>query len=324
LKKFLFFDCLIQISKAIIFSYTQDSGMIGLSIGYSEIRGVNLNDNLEVENFQEVIIDNRESVISQTINLINQLKQKYGDFQKIGIAVSGVVDKSKKKILFSKQRPEYSSTDFAEEIRKSCGVESILENDANAGAWAEYCLGAGKGSQSIFYVYLSKGVGGAFISEGKIWYGKEGFAGELGQILVNTEENLRLEDVASWDGIVNRIKNRIHQDQTSSLARISEELITINDVIREANNKDGFTEMMLERTGTFLGIAVATIINLLNVEKVIIGGEIMQAPTHILKGIRESAEKFSFQPSFQSTLIIPGSFVTEAPAIGAALIAKGL
>jgi glucokinase len=296
--------------------------VIGISIGYSEIRSVQLSDNLEIADFQEIVIDNCESVVSQTISFINQLKEKYGDFQRIGVAVSGIVDKSKRKILFSKQRPEYSSTDLAEEIWKNCCIEAVLENDANAAAWAEYRLGAGRGSQSFFYVYLGKGVGGAFVADGKIWCGKEGFAGEFGQILIDTEEKLRLEDVASSDGIVRRIKNRIHQDHTSSLAKISEELITINDVIREANNKDGFTEMMLERTGVFIGIAIAAVINILNVEKIIVGGDIMQAPTPILKGIRESAEEFSFQPSFQSAEIIAGSFITEAVPIGAALIAK--
>lgn len=298
--------------------------MIGVSVGYSEIRAVELSDNYEIVDFQEVLIDNRESVVLQTVNFINQLKEKYGHFQKIGVAVSGLVDKDRKKIIFSKQRPEYSSTDLVEEIQKNCSVEAILENDANAGAWAEYCLGAGKESQSIFYVYLSKGVGGAFIANGKLWHGKEGFAGEFGQILINTEEKLRLEDVASSDGIIRRIRNRIHQDHTSSLARIGEESITINDVIREANNKDGFTEMMLERTGFFIGIAVASVINLLNVEKVIIGGDIMQAPTPILNGIKESAEEFSFQPSFRSTKIITGAFVKEAVSIGAALVTRGL
>jgi len=298
--------------------------VIGVSVGYSEIRAVQLSNNYEIVDFQEVLIDNCESIVLQTVNFINQLKKKHGLFQKIGVAVSGLVDKNRKKIIFSKQRPEYSSTDLVEEIQKNCGVEAILENDANAAAWAEYCLGAGKESQSIFYVYLSKGVGGAFIANGKLWHGKEGFAGELGQILIDTEEKLRLEDVASSDGIIRRIRNRIHQDHTSSLARIDEESITINDVIREANNKDGFTEMMLERTGFFIGIAVASVINLLNVEKVIIGGDIMQASTPILNGIKESAEEFSFQPSFRSTEIIAGTFVKEAVSIGAALITKSV
>ncbi|MCX7639388.1 MAG: ROK family protein [Pyrinomonadaceae bacterium] len=272
--------------------------------------------------FEEVVLDFNKGLREQIIAFIRHLQEKFGRFEKLGVAVSGVVSKHKDRVLYSRHFAELTATDFIKNVESECSVKIYLENDANAAAWAEYKLGAGRGSESIFYVLLGKGVGGAFILDGGIWRGADGFAGEIGQIPVDTEENLRLEEVASSDGIVRRIKNRIHQDHTSSLARISEELITITDIIREANNKDEFTQMMLERTGNFIGIAVANALNLLNVEKVILGGSIMQAGEPILKGVKQSAEIYTFKPGFNSAKIISGELGDRASAIGAALLAS--
>jgi glucokinase len=115
---------------------------------------------------------------------------------------------------------------------------------------------------------------------------------------------------------------RFHQDHTSSLNEIGEESITIADVIREANNGDDFARLMLERTGTFVGMAIADVINLLNIEKIVVGGEIMQAGDLVLEGIKNRAREFSFSPNFRSTEIVQGKLGDKAAAIGAAMLAK--
>lgn len=296
--------------------------MIGLEIGHSRLKAVRLDSENRVESFHQAVLDFRESLLTQVIDFINEIKKNFGAFETLGVAVSGIVDKQKNRIVLSKFFPELTATNLVEELAQNCNVKAVLENDANAAAWAEYVLGAGRGSHSIFYILLNRGVGGAAIFNGELWRGSSGFAGEIGWCLIDAEENLRLEDVASSDGILRRIRNRIHQDQTSSLARISEELITITDVVREANNGDDFTQMMLERTGAFIGITVSELINILNVERVIVGGEVMQAGEPILRGIRQSVQDFSFGPSSDATKIVAGELGEKAAAIGSALLAK--
>ncbi len=296
--------------------------MIGLEIGYSSLRAVKLDDESRIDSFHQVVLDSRESLLTQVINFINEVKKTFGVFETLGIAVSGLVDKQKNRIVLSKFFPELTATNLVEEIAQNCNVKAVLENDANAAAWAEYLLGAGKGSHSSFYILLNKGVGGAAIFNGELWRGFSGFAGEIGWCLIDAEEHLRLEDVASSDGILRRIKNRIHQDHTSSLAMISEELITITDVIREANNGDDFTQMMLERTGAFIGITVSELINVLNIERIIVGGEVMQASEPILRGIQQSVQNLSFKPSSDIVEIVAGELGEKATAIGSALLAK--
>lgn len=298
----------------------QSEKLIGAEVSNSHIKAICLNYSGEVSDVYEAAIDRRESVTAQLIFFINQAKEKFKGFDRIGIALSGLIDRRTNRVALSKQTPEYVTVDLAKEILQATGVQAVLENDANAAAFGEYTLGAGKESRNLFYILLSSGTGGAFIIEGNLWRGASGFAGEFGHILIDSEENLRLEDVASSANILRRVRTRIHQDHTSSLARIGEEEITIADVVREANNGDGFTQIMLERTGAYVGTAIASVINLLNIEKIVVGGEIMQASGPVLKGIIQNAREYSFQPSFETTEIVVGTLGERAVAIGAALL----
>lgn len=299
----------------------QAGKLVGVEVSNLVLRAVCLNQSGEATDLHEVAIDRRESITSQLISFINEIKPRFGDFgTRIGVAVSGLIDRRTNRVALSRHTPEYVAVDLAAEIRKANGLQVVLENDANAAAYGEFALGAGQGKHNIFYVLLSSGIGGAFIIEGKLWRGASGFAGEFGHILVDSEEDLRLEDVANSANILRRIKNRFHQDSTSSLVKIREDELSIIDLVNAANKGDGFTQMMLERTGTYVGTAIASVINLLNIEKIVVGGEIMGAAEPILEGINKNARELSFQPSFETTEIVAGRLGNRAIATGAALL----
>jgi glucokinase len=299
----------------------QAGKLVGVEVSNLVLRAVCLNRSGEAIDLLEAAIDRRESITSQLITFINEIKPRFGDFgTRVGVAVSGLIDRRTNRVALSRHTPEYVAVDLAAEIRRANGLEVVLENDANAAAYGEFALGAGQGTHNIFYVLLGSGIGGAFIIEGKLWRGASGFAGEFGHILVDSEEDLRLEDVANSANILRRIKTRVHQDSTSSLVKIREDELSIADLVAAANNGDGFTQMMLERTGTYVGTAIASVINLLNIEKIVVGGEIMGAGEPILEGVNKNARELSFQPSFETTEIVAGRLGNRAIATGAALL----
>ncbi len=210
------------------------------------------------------------------------------------------------------------------------GLRFELENDANAAAYGEYISGAGRGARDIFYIGIGDAIGGAIILDGKLWTGASGCAGEIGHITINTEgaecvcgNAGCLETIASAPNIVRRARDRLDRDSTSSLSRLATtEDFTAADLAREATNGDDFSIMMIERTGKFIGTAVANIINLLSIERIILGGEVMQAGDLILKPIIKEAGKRSFQPCFESTKIVAAELGADGGAIGAALLAR--
>ena len=195
-----------------------------------------------------------------------------------------------------------------------------IENDANAAAYGEYKVGAGHGSRDIFYMMIGEGIGGAIIFDGKLWTGASGFAGEVGHITIDTEglecvcgNTGCLETVASGPSIVRRAQERLHRDSTSSLSRLGlNQEFTAADVAHEANEGDDFAMMMIERTGKYIGTGVAGVINLLNIERIVLGGGVMDAGQLILNPIIQEAKSRAFQPCFEATEIVAARLGDDA------------
>lgn len=241
----------------------------------------------------------------------------------IGLALPGLIDRKAGRVAHSTLISLENGVGLAEALKAETGVSVVLENDANAAAVAEHLVGAGRGATNLFYVTLGEGVGGALIVNGEIFRGDAGFAGEFGNVAINSE-GMRLEEIASAASIVRRTRNRIHQDSTSSLSKLDESEINIDAIVNAANAEDDFAMMMLERTGTYVGTAVASVVNLLNIETIIVGGAVMQAGNVVLDAIIERAREFSYSPSFRRTSLVAGELGPLAAAIGAGLTAENI
>ena len=227
--------------------------------------------------------------------------------------------------MISTGLPSIVRDDIHSELMKATGLRFELENDANAAAYGEYQAGAGRGARDLFYIGIGKSVGGAIIIDGKLWIGASGCAGEVGHITIDTEgmececgNTGCLETVASAPNILRRARERFDRDSTSSLSRLG----SVADLATAATNGDDFSIMMIERTGHFIGTAVASVINLLSLERIVLGGAVMEAGDLILKPIIDTAGKRSFQPCFESTKIVAAELGADGVAIGAALLAR--
>lgn len=292
----------------------------GLSIESRKLRGVCIGDS-------DSLIDSFVEELDQSLDPVERVKEPLSKWQKalegcdrLGVAVPGLVT-AKGRITHSALIPEHSGLEFAKAISERTGKEVLLENDANCAAYGELQLGAGRGSGDMFYITLGEGVGGAFIFGGKIWRGTAGFAGEFGYVPIDADGN-RLEDMASAANIVRRTRSRLHTDNTTSLAQKGEDNIELDDIIIAAEQGDEFARMMIERTGTYVGVAAASVINLLNIESIIIGGSTMQAGELLLDAVKGRARELSFEPAFDTTKFSIGELGDNAAALGAALLCR--
>lgn len=292
---------------------------IGIEVTASEFIAVCLSADGTVSGSERKAISDRDESVSEVVEFAAEVKDKLGPVERIGVAVPGLIRRETSRVAYSARIPAHEGIDIAAKIESATGLKTVLENDANAAAYAEYKLGAGRGSRHMFYATVGTGVGGAFIIDGRIWHGAAGFAGEFGYVAVNSD-GMRLEEVASGENIVRRTRARLHQDNTSSLNRIGEQSLTIDDILGAAVADDDFAKLMLERTGGYVGTAVASVINLLNIETIVIGGPTMLAGNVLLNAIIRSARELSFAPSFESTLILAGELGERAVASGAALL----
>ena len=261
--------------------------------------------------------------------LVTSLREA-GDIQCVGLAVPGLVNRDADRVLLSTGMPSFVGVDWHAELSKAIGTKLELENDANAAAYGELKAGAARETPDFFYIYIGDNVGGAFIVNGKLWTGASGCAGEIGHTMINPDGiqcecgNIGcLETVASAPNIARRARERLNRDSTSSLSRLAiRDDFTAADLAHEATEGDDFSIMMIERTGKFIGTAVAGIINLLSPQRIVLGGAVMDAGGLILAPIVKEAGKRAFQPCFGSTQIVAGELGADAVSVGAALLAR--
>ncbi len=271
-----------------------------------------------------------EGLVGQVAEIVSELRATAGSIGAIGIAIPGLVNRQSDQVIASRDLPSKVRENLHADVMAATGLRVELENDANAAAYGEYKIGAGRGSRDLFYITIGEGIGGAIILDGKLWTGASGFAGEVGHITIDTEGSECqcgntgcLETVASAPNIVRRANERLNRDSTSSLSTLAlNKNFTAGDMAHEAKEGDDFSLMMIERTGKYIGTGVASIINLLNIERIVLGGGVMQAGDLILNPIIQEAKRRAFQPCFEATQILAAVLDSDAATIGAAMLAR--
>ncbi len=307
------------------------ANFIGVGISISNMRAALVGADGQVISRREALLE-RERIPSQIAAAVMELRDEASEeISAIGVGVPGLVDPNTQRVFVSADLPSVARGNLHAELVQATGIAHVtLENDANAGAYGEYKVGAGTGSKDMFYVTIGAGIGGAIILGGKLWHGASGFAGEFGHITINTDgvecvcgNTGCLETVASAPNIVRRTHERLYRDGTSSLSRLAlNREFTAADIAREAKNGDDFALMMIERTGRYIGAAIANVINLLNIERIVMGGGVMEAGELILDPIIREAGRRSFQPCFEATQIVIAGLGTDGVPIGAAMLAR--
>lgn len=306
-----------------------ESSFIGIELSGSKLSGATVDSNGQIKKRTTEASVNRDDLVAQIATMVADLRAGDENVGGVGIAVPGLVNRQSDRVIAS-FLPATVSNNLHDGLTKATGLRVELENDANAAAYGEYMVGAGRGSRDMFYITIGQGIGGAIILEGKLWTGSSGFAGEVGHITIDTEgaeclcgNRGCLETVASAPNIVRRANERLNRDSTSSLSRLAlNKDFTADDMAREATEGDDFALMMLERTGKYIGTGVASVINLLNIERIVLGGGVMQAREIILNPVIQEAKRRAFQPCFEATQILAASLGADAATIGAAMLAR--
>ncbi|HKY30491.1 MAG TPA: ROK family protein [Pyrinomonadaceae bacterium] len=305
------------------------NNFIGVDLSGPSLRAAIVSNEGQIIERREVPRD-ADRLVPQIGEIVSELRGVNPHIGAVGIAVPGLVNRQTDRVISSRDLPSTVRDDLHEELTRATGVRVEIENDANAAAYGEYTAGAGRGSRDMFYITIGEGIGGALVLEGRLWTGATGFAGEVGHITIDTEgiececgNTGCLETVASGPNIVRRARERLFRDGTSSLSKLAvNKNFTAADVAHEANHGDDFALMMIERTGKYIGTGVASVLNLLNPERIVLGGGVMDAGDLILKPIIQETKRRAFQPCFEATQILAASLGDDAVAVGAAMLAR--
>jgi predicted NBD/HSP70 family sugar kinase len=209
----------------------------------------------------------------------------------------------------------WSSIDPVRRLSDRLGLPVIIDNDANAAAYAEVQAGTAVGCRHLLYVKASTGVGAGLILDGRIYRGAAGMAGELGHVTIEPTGRICrcgskgcLETVAGIDGIV------------SALALTHGAAHTIEEVISLASSGDAAAERAIAEAGAGLGRAIGEVSNVLNPSLVVIGGELSAAGDLLIEPLRAALRRASMQVIARDLEVRASELGTRAELIGAAAL----
>lgn len=200
----------------------------------------------------------------------------------------------------------------AEEFTRRLGVRVLLNNDANLGALGEYQWGAGRGCPVLVYVKMATGIGAGIVLDGKLFVGSAGTAGELGHVTIDAR------------GPVCRCGNRGCVELSAGGRALVEqarltypELADVADLVRLANAGDPGCRRLLTDAGGLIGIALSGLVNLINPDRIVLGGELGDATDLMLDPLRRGLTESAMPAAVAAVRVLRGELADRACALGA-------
>ncbi len=288
----------------------------------------------------EVLIDTKieiheidqDDVLQRLLFEIEEFFQTYADqldrVTSIALTLPGLVNSEKGIVL---QMPHYNVNNLAlgPEIYKATGLPVFIANDTRAWALAEKLFGHSQDVDNSILISIHHGLGAGVVLDGRVLQGRNGNIGELGHIQIDRNGKRChcgnvgcLETVASSQAIREQVAERIANGESSSLAGSNE--ISIEDICSAAAEGDSLAVEVIEQLGSYLGSAIAIVINLFNPEKILIGGVINQAKDVLYPAIQKCIEEQSLPVYHQDLKLVESRFYKQATMPGAALVKQAL
>jgi len=229
----------------------------------------------------------------------------------IGVAVPGLVDRAAGRVLPGSNLPYLDGFEIVGALAAATGLRVELDNDANAAGLAEARLGAAQDCHSAVCLTVGWGVGGALILGGRLWRGCHGMAGEVGRLLLDEDGERTLESKVGAKGIVSayRALGGTLADDTDVAA-----------VAERAEEGDQAARQALAQCGRRLGIGLAILVNVINPQRIVIGGGVANAGEPYLGAAREECGRRARGPAWEGTEVVVAALGRDAGAIGAALL----
>jgi predicted NBD/HSP70 family sugar kinase len=269
-----------------------------------------------------------EGVLQATIGAIKHAMDASGiaseRFLGAGIGLAGVVDGRRGLVRYS---PYFGWHDyaFAQPISGALGLPVHLENDVNTLTIAEQWFGYGHGRDHFAVVTVGRGVGAGLVFNGQFYRGALGGAGEFGHITLRDGGPLCacgkrgcLEALAADPAVLREVQDGLAAGEASSLA--GDAVLTMEGIVAAADGGDALARRALADAGHWLGIGLANLVNLLNPELIILGGEGLSAGEWRLGPMREALREHVFNGLADSLEIVVEPSGDEAWARGAACV----
>lgn len=314
----------------------EDKWLVGVDLGGTTIKMAFINQEGEILQKWDIPTNksgegnNIPSDIAKSID--KKLRQVGGakeQLRGIGIGAPGPVNSKDGTVYVAVNLGWEKNFPLRERLSFETSLPVVVDNDANVAALGEMWKGAGERAKNLLFVTLGTGVGGGIITNGEIVHGVNGAAGEIGHIASVTHGGVHcncgkigcLETVASATGVVRLAMKALQTSKTPSKLRDISEL-TSKQIFEAAKANDVLAIGVVNEFAYYLGFALANIANVINPEKIVIGGGVSKAGETLLKPLKEQLARFAFLRVAEGLEMKIATLGNDAGIFGAAWLAK--
>jgi glucokinase-like ROK family protein len=273
------------------------------------------------------IDDGPELCLAEVNRVLKAMLDRHGlgfeDLSAVGVSVPGPVVTEMGMVMAPPIMPGWDRFPIRDTLEKLWNVPITLNNDADLGALGEWAFGAGRGEKNVVFIKVGTGIGAGLIINKQIYVGTTGSAGEIGHLTIDENGPLCtcgnhgcLEAFASGRAIEIQAQKLVASGKRTLLADPNLKRIRVHDVAEAARRGDLAAQEILNRSGTFIGIAIAGLINIINPSVVIIGGGVAEVGDLLTTPIRKMVRERSLHVSEHAVRITTAMLGRRSTLIG--------
>ena len=266
-------------------------------------------------------------LVRRILSLCREAKRRRFRLLGVGVGAPGPIDIDRGFVYFFPNIPGWKNTPLQRLLTRRLRLPVCIDNDANAMALGEFSYGAGRGARNMIALTLGTGVGGGLILNGKLFHGPVFSAAEIGHLVVNEGGPVCscgsrgcIETYVGSGYFIKEIRKRLNSGQKSLLKKWLKEGQDLTPflVAKAARAGDGFARNFWRETGGHLGTVLAGLVNILNPDRIILGGGIAQSGRMLFGPTVAALRKKAFPIAARSVKVLPAALGVDAGLIGAA------
>lgn len=244
------------------------------------------------------------------------------------IATAGLVDGDGGRVILAPNIPGFRNLSLTGPVGAALGLPAFIENDASAAALGEFRFGAGRGLRHILHATLGTGIGGGIVIDGRLYRGAKGLAGEIGHMVIdpsgprcNCGSRGCLEALVSGVAFAHRARQLVAKRKAPRLAGLTAgREPTGHDLFLAAQAGDASAEAEIRNGGHLLGLALGSLVNVLNPDAVTLSGGLLGMGEMLLGPMREAFYSLAYGPASGTKLLL-SELGNDAGILGAAAVA---
>jgi len=272
-----------------------------------------------------------QSILGSAHRALEQANVAISELTVVGIGAPGLSNPETGILFTSPNLPGWQDIPLRNIIQERLGKKTFVINDANAAALGEFYFGAARGVRNFIYITLSTGIGGGIVIDGKIYSGAIGAAGEVGHMTIDDDGPICncgnrgcWETLASGTALAREARHRIEEGVRTSILEYAEgdvEKVTAQVVHSAAEQGDSLAKELIARTGYYVGVGLANLINIFNPELIVIGGGLSNIGDMLLKPAFKVAGERAYKEAFHAVRFASAGLGRNSGVLGAAAFA---